>query len=141
MAQPLTIEPEPLDAPRPNKAHINEHLYALFAPEFVKDYPDAWIEIAFADMAWRRNAQRRRTLLRRSNWRRRPSSRKRRTRPDSMSMSALSLRQGETGPSGRSTGDNFLAIGLRMGRLRRRRRSTADQWLPSRRRTSDRRCW
>ena len=35
----------------PNRAHINEHLYALFAPEFVKDYPDAWIEIAFADMA------------------------------------------------------------------------------------------
>ena len=39
MAQPQTIEPEPLEALRPNKAHINEHLYALFAPELVKDYP------------------------------------------------------------------------------------------------------
>ena len=51
MAQPQTIESEPLEAPRPNKAHINEHLYALFAPEFVKDYPDARIEIAYASPA------------------------------------------------------------------------------------------
>ena len=51
MAQPQTIEPEPLEAPRPNKAHINEHLYALFAPELVKDYPDGQIEIAYASPA------------------------------------------------------------------------------------------
>ena len=34
----------------PNKADINAHLYALFPPDFVKDYPDAWVEIACADL-------------------------------------------------------------------------------------------
>jgi hypothetical protein len=52
--------PDPLDTtlfkttdapPCPNKVDINAHLYALFPPDFVKDYPDAWVEIAFADMA------------------------------------------------------------------------------------------
>jgi Family of unknown function (DUF5906) len=33
----------------PNLADINAHLYAIFAPEFVKEHPDAWIEIANAD--------------------------------------------------------------------------------------------
>jgi hypothetical protein len=31
----------------PNKADINAHLFALFAPGFVAPYPDAWFEIAF----------------------------------------------------------------------------------------------
>jgi hypothetical protein len=30
----------------PNRAAINQHLYALFHPDFVMAYPDAWIEIA-----------------------------------------------------------------------------------------------
>lgn len=33
----------------PNKADIAAHLYALFDPAFVQAYPDAWIEIAYAD--------------------------------------------------------------------------------------------
>jgi hypothetical protein len=31
----------------PDLAAINAHLHALFAPDFVRHYPDAWIEIAF----------------------------------------------------------------------------------------------
>jgi hypothetical protein len=38
------------DAPLvPNKADISAHLYALFPPEFVASYPDAWLEIAYGD--------------------------------------------------------------------------------------------
>jgi hypothetical protein len=33
----------------PNKADINRHLSTLFAPTFVHDYPDAWIEIAYGN--------------------------------------------------------------------------------------------
>jgi hypothetical protein len=33
---------------RPDVAAISAHLHALFAPDFVQPYPDAWIEIAFA---------------------------------------------------------------------------------------------
>lgn len=32
----------------PNRANINRHLYSLFPASFSKDYPDAWIEIAYA---------------------------------------------------------------------------------------------
>ncbi|WP_027556614.1 AAA family ATPase [Bradyrhizobium sp. Cp5.3] len=32
---------------KPNLEQISAHLYALFAPEFVAAYPDAWIEIAY----------------------------------------------------------------------------------------------
>jgi hypothetical protein len=32
---------------RPDVAAISAHLHALFAPEFVHHYPDAWIEIAY----------------------------------------------------------------------------------------------
>ena len=35
----------------PNRADINKHLYALFHPDFVRAYPDAWIEIAYANPA------------------------------------------------------------------------------------------
>lgn len=35
----------------PNRVDINKHLYALFHPDFVKSYPDAWIEIAYANPA------------------------------------------------------------------------------------------
>ena len=35
----------------PNRAAINQHLYALFHPDFVRAYPDAWIEIAYANPA------------------------------------------------------------------------------------------
>lgn len=41
-----------VDAPLcPNKADIAAHLYALFAPAFVKDFPEAWIEIAYGHAA------------------------------------------------------------------------------------------
>jgi hypothetical protein len=40
------------DAPLcPNKTDIAAHLYALFPPVFVHAYPDAWIEIAYANAA------------------------------------------------------------------------------------------
>jgi hypothetical protein len=32
----------------PNRADINTFLYALFDPDFVMSYPDAWLEIAYA---------------------------------------------------------------------------------------------
>ena len=35
----------------PNRADINKYLYALFHPDFVRAYPDAWIEIAYANPA------------------------------------------------------------------------------------------
>ena len=35
----------------PNPRDITRHLYALFQPDFVKDYPDAWVEIAWSDPA------------------------------------------------------------------------------------------
>jgi AAA domain-containing protein len=34
-------------SPQPNKADINSHLYALFPPDFVHQFPDALIEIAY----------------------------------------------------------------------------------------------
>jgi predicted P-loop ATPase len=34
-------------SPQPNKADINSHLYALFPPDFVRQFPDALIEIAY----------------------------------------------------------------------------------------------
>jgi hypothetical protein len=37
----------PLFSLSPNKTDINAHLYALFSPDFVHPFPDAWIEIAF----------------------------------------------------------------------------------------------
>ena len=36
---------------RPHKVDISRHLFELFPPAFVKDYPDAQVEIAYADMA------------------------------------------------------------------------------------------
>ena len=43
---------ETADAPlRPNRLDIDRHLFELFSPTFVHDYPDAQIEIAYADMA------------------------------------------------------------------------------------------
>jgi hypothetical protein len=36
---------------RPNRTHINQHLFALFEPAFVKDYPEGQIEIAYASPA------------------------------------------------------------------------------------------
>ena len=63
-------EPNPLDTParedlfdelkttaaplRPNKLDISRHLFELFKPAFVKGYPDAQVEIAYADPARRR---------------------------------------------------------------------------------------
>ena len=88
MAQPQTIKSEPLEAPRANRAHINEHLYALFAPEFVKDYPDGQIEIAYASPATDDDGPDRSKTSRYSRSRKRPTSRKGRTRPASMSTSA-----------------------------------------------------
>jgi hypothetical protein len=32
---------------QPNLSDIKAHLYALFSPDFVRDFPDAWIEIAY----------------------------------------------------------------------------------------------
>ena len=41
-----------VDAPLcPNNADIAAHLHALFAPAFVKDFPDAWIEVAYGHAA------------------------------------------------------------------------------------------
>ena len=41
-----------VDAPLcPNKADIAAHLYALFAPAFVKDFPEAWFEVAYGRAA------------------------------------------------------------------------------------------
>jgi hypothetical protein len=37
----------PVNDGRPDKAAINSHLYALFPPDFVTDFPDAKIEIAY----------------------------------------------------------------------------------------------
>ena len=36
---------------RPNRVDIGRHLLALFSATFVHDYPDAWIEIAYANPA------------------------------------------------------------------------------------------
>jgi hypothetical protein len=41
----------PINILVPNKADISSHLYALFDPAFVQAYPDAWIEIPFANPA------------------------------------------------------------------------------------------
>jgi hypothetical protein len=43
---------ETADAPLyPNKTDIARHLFELFPPAFVRAYPDAWIEIAYANPA------------------------------------------------------------------------------------------
>jgi hypothetical protein len=48
----LAAEFETTDAPLlPNKSDIAKHLYALFPPEFAKDFPDAWIEVAYGHAA------------------------------------------------------------------------------------------
>lgn len=107
-AMPLTIEPEMLDVPRPNRAHINEHLYALFAPGFVKDYPDAWIEIAFADMAGDGTPNAAEHFSPFDLEKAAAFAEKKNLAGFNLYV-GVSLRQGETGPSGRSSGDNFLA--------------------------------
>lgn len=54
-------DPDPVEIPRsgstptdtslhPNKADILRHLFQLFSPAFVRDHPDAQIEIAYADL-------------------------------------------------------------------------------------------
>jgi hypothetical protein len=35
---------------RPNKVDISRHLFELYPPAFVKHYPDAQVEIAYADV-------------------------------------------------------------------------------------------
>src|SRR4051794_35730296 len=45
------FEPDYVAALDPDQAIISSHLYRLFAPAFVKDYPDARIEIAWASPA------------------------------------------------------------------------------------------
>jgi putative DNA primase/helicase len=107
-AMPLTIEPDPLDVPRPNRAHISQHLYALFAPGFVKDYPDAWIEIAFADMAGDGTPNAAEHFSPFELEKAAAYAEKKNLAGFNLYV-GVSLRQGETGPSGRSSGDNFLA--------------------------------
>ena len=62
----------------PNLADINAHLYAIFIPDFVKDHPDAWIEIATADPTAGKGKTGPRVgqaLFRCSSWRRPPPTR------------------------------------------------------------------
>lgn len=104
-ARLLTTEGEP---PRPNRAQINEHLYALFAPEFARDYPDAWIEIAFADMAGDGTPHAAEHFSPFELEQAAAFAEKKNIAGCNVYVGPA-LRQGETGPSGRSSADNFLA--------------------------------
>jgi hypothetical protein len=99
------LEASPL---RPNRAQINEHLYALFAPEFVKDYPNSWIEIAVADMGGDGRPNAAAHFLPFELEKAAAFAEKKNIAGFNIYV-GVSLRQGETGPSGRSSADNFLA--------------------------------
>lgn len=44
----MTTAPDDNVVLLPNAMAVNKHLYDLFTPAFVKDFPDAWIEIAYS---------------------------------------------------------------------------------------------
>jgi len=48
---PLGDDPTDAEPLAPNRADIANHLYALFAPDFVQPHPDSWIEIAYGHPA------------------------------------------------------------------------------------------
>jgi hypothetical protein len=106
-------DPNPLDtetaAPLcPNKTDISRHLYALFPPEFVKAYPNAWIELATASAAtdWKPMAAEHFSPL---NLQEAIAYAEKMNKAGKNVYVGPSLRQGTTGLSGRSTDVNFLA--------------------------------
>jgi hypothetical protein len=100
----------PVDEPPlcPNRADISRHLYALFPPEFVKAYPDAWIEIAIAARAtdWKPEAS---VHFSPFNLPEAINYAEKANKAGRNIYVGPSLRQGTTGPSGRSKDTNFLA--------------------------------
>ena len=104
----------------PNLADINEHLYAIFGPDFVKDHPDAWIEIATADP----NAGKGKTGPRSAKHfsvfelEKAAAYAVRMNKQGRNVYVGMALRQGETGPSGRATKENVGHGLARLGRFR-----------------------
>ena len=100
----------------PNLTDINAHLYAIFAPNFVADYPDGWIEIATADPTAPPDDKGRKQTGPKSARHFTPfeldkaaAYAVRMNRQGRNVYVGVALRQGETGPSGRATKVNFLA--------------------------------
>ena len=109
--------PSPLE---PNLTDINAHLYALFHPDFVKHYPDAWIEIATADPGGGKGNTGPKAskhfsafqLLEAAEY-----AMKRNGRGNNVYV-GMALRQGETGPSGRANQEERHHGRARMGGFR-----------------------
>ena len=96
---------------KPNKATISNHLYALFPHHLVANYPDCWIEIATASKAtdWKPKTAEHFTPF---DLRKAVEYAEKINRPGTNVYIGPSLRQGETGPSGRSTDENYLDTGF-----------------------------
>jgi Protein of unknown function (DUF3987) len=101
---------ETADTPlRPNRTDINRHLYGLAPPEFAKDYPKAWIEIAYADPTngGELNAAEHFSVFQLADA---AEFAAKKNAAGFNVYVGVALRQGETGPSGRASGTNFLAV-------------------------------
>ncbi len=90
----------------PNIADIKAHLFTLFAPEFVKDYPNAWIEVAFTKPNGKLN---RAKLFSAFDLKAAADFAFAKNRARFNIYVGAALRQGERPPSGRATKKNFLA--------------------------------
>ena len=121
----------------PNRSDISRHLYALFPPEFVKAYPDAWIEIAIATKAtdWKPEAAEHFSPF---NLPKAIDYAEKANKAGKNVYVGPSLRQGTTGPSGRSKGPNFLASVYSLVRPRWRRRLRPGQQHPEGQHTTER---
>ncbi len=93
---------------QPNRADISKHLYTLFPHALVAPYPDCWIEIAVASKAtdWKPNTAEHFSPF---DLKKAVDYAEKANKPGVNIYVGASLRQGKTGPSGRSTDVNFQA--------------------------------
>ncbi|MDI2076508.1 hypothetical protein ABIF68_010400 [Bradyrhizobium japonicum] len=102
-------KPDGLPAPlQPNRADISRHLFELFSPDFVQAFPDAWVEIAFADASsdWKPKDARHFSAFRLDEA---AAYAERKNRDGYNIYVGVALRQGKTGSSGRAVDTNYLA--------------------------------
>jgi hypothetical protein len=99
----------------PNLADINKHLYAIFSPDFAKDHPEAWIEIATADPTAGKDKKGKDLTGPRAarhfsvfELEKAAAYAVRMNKQGRNVYVGMALRQGETGPSGRATKENVI---------------------------------
>ena len=100
-----------MDTLAPNLVDINNHLHGLFAPDFVQDYPHAWIEIAVANPAAGEGERGPRAARKFSvfNLAGAAEHAAEQNRKHFNIYVGVAIRQGDTGPSNRASESNYLA--------------------------------